>query len=150
MSPTRVSVGPSVVHLLYVSSWDIIRRHELRFQLYAGDTPFYIRFTIADWQDKAAAVRKVEHCLAEIRDSMERNYLKMNDKTIAVVATPPRHPNHGITVIKLGECIRSYSFTQGQKHRSGVRQRDVDGAASDPCLSSSLLAPAHDIHLLEM
>ena len=36
---------------------------------------------------------------------MERNDLKMNDnKTIAVVATPPRHSNHGITVIKLGEC----------------------------------------------
>ena len=29
----------------------------------------------------------------------------MNDnKTIAVVATPPRHSNRGITVIKLGEC----------------------------------------------
>ena len=29
----------------------------------------------------------------------------MNDnKTIAVVTTPPRHSNHGITVIKLGGC----------------------------------------------
>ena len=86
-------------------SWDIIRRHDLRFQLYADDTQVYIRFIIADWQDKAAALRKVEHFVAEIRDWMERNYLKMNDdKTIAMVATPPRHSNHGITVIKLGEC----------------------------------------------
>ena len=36
---------------------------------------------------------------------MERNYLKMNDnKTTAVIATPPRHFNYGITLIKLGEC----------------------------------------------
>ena len=47
----------------------------------------------------------VEHCLAEIRDWIERNYLKMNDdKTIAVAATPPRHSNHEIIVMKLGEC----------------------------------------------
>ena len=84
---------------------DIIRRHGLRFQLYADDTQVYIRFITADWQDQEAAVHKVEHCLAEIRDWMERTYLKMNDnKTIAVVATPPRHSNHGITVIKLGDC----------------------------------------------
>ena len=29
--------------------------------------------------------------------------------------------------------MRCYSFTQCQKHRSGVRQQDVHGAASDPC-----------------
>ena len=36
---------------------------------------------------------------------MERNYLKVNDdKTAELVANSSRHFDHGITVIKLGEC----------------------------------------------
>ena len=41
--------------------------------------------------------------------------------------------------------VRPYSFTQCQKDRRGVRQRDVVGAASDPCLSSSLYWHLHTI-----
>ena len=98
-------LGPLLLTFYTCPVGDIIRPHDLRFQLYADDSQVYICFITADWQDQVAAVHKVEHCLAEIHDWMERNYLKMNDdKTIAVVATPSRHSNHGITVIKLGEC----------------------------------------------
>ena len=47
---------------------DVIRHQDLRFHLYADDAQVYICFIIADWQNKASAVRTVEHCLAELRD----------------------------------------------------------------------------------
>ena len=118
-------LGPVLFTFYTCPAGNIIRRHDLRFQLYADDTQVYIRFIIGDWQEQVAVVHKVKHCLAEIRDWMERNYLKMNDdKTIAVVATPPRHSNRGIS--HQAGRVRRDSFTQCQKHWSGVRQRDVD------------------------
>ena len=107
-------------------------------------TQMILRFTSVS-SLLTGAVHKVEHCLAEIRDWMERNYLKMNDDKTVVSG---RHPtssfqpwNHSHQAGR----VRRYSFTQCQKHRRGVRQRDVDEAASDPCLSSSLYWHLHTI-----
>ena len=46
---------------------DIIRRHKLSFHLYADDTKLYIKFEMTDQTNRLLSLRRIEHCINDIR-----------------------------------------------------------------------------------
>ena len=85
---------------------DIIRRHNLSFHLYAEDTQLYIKFEMTDETNKLLFLRRIEHCINDVRVWMVANLLKVNDdKTVAfVLASRNNQAKYNITVIKIGDC----------------------------------------------
>ena len=68
---------------------DIIRRHKLSFHLYTDDTQLYIKFEMTDETNRLLSVRRIEHCINDVRVWMVANLLKVNDdKTVALVLAP--------------------------------------------------------------
>ena len=68
---------------------DIIRKHQLKFKIYADDTQLHISFTLNDEYDLHIAISKIEACVREIKEWMTLNLLKLNtEKTEVLVITP--------------------------------------------------------------
>ena len=95
-------LGPLLFTFYTCPAGDIIRRHDLHFQLYADDIQVYIRFIVLLTGKKKRLLCTRWNI---VWLTFVRNYLKTSDnKTTAVVTTPTRHSNREITVIKLGKC----------------------------------------------
>ena len=74
--PQGSILGPQKFVKYTVPLGEIIRKHGLAYHFYADDTQLYIIF---DVKNTAESIKKVELCVAEIRDWMKANYLKFND-----------------------------------------------------------------------
>lgn len=77
--PQGSVLGPVLFSLYTTPITDIIRRHGLKFHLYADDTQLYLAFNPACSDDLFTAKSTIEACVADIRIWMTCNYLKLND-----------------------------------------------------------------------
>ncbi len=69
---------------------DIIRRHKLRFKIYADDTQLKISFNVKDTNDLTLSIDSIRACVTDIKSWMTTNMLKLNaDKTEIMFITAP-------------------------------------------------------------
>ena len=57
---------------------NIIRKHGLKFRVYADDTQIYVSFNPRSPGACRAALRQLEHCITDLSDWMSMNMLKLN------------------------------------------------------------------------
>ena len=86
---------------------DIIKRHHLKYHIFADDTQLYVSFE-ADSHAGSAKTR-IENCIADIRQWMLFNGLKLNeDKTRLVVMHSKFRPRPLLDRIKVGDELIPY------------------------------------------
>lgn len=102
--PQGSVMGPILYTLYAAPIADIIRKHRLRYHIYADDTQLYIFFD-SDGVDNA--VSRIEACVADIRAWMKPNMLKLSDNksellwvTRKGVQTVPVSPP-----VTIGDCV---------------------------------------------
>jgi hypothetical protein len=89
---------------------DIIKRHHLKYHIFADDTQLYVSFE-ADSHAGSAKTR-IENCIADIRQWMLFNGLKLNeDKTLSVVVHSKFCPRPLLDQIKVGDELIPYVVT---------------------------------------
>ena len=78
---------------------------EYVIDLYTDDIQLYIKFAMTEL-NRLLSLRRIEHCINDVRGWMVDNQLKVNDdKTVAfVLSSRNNRANHNITVIKIGDC----------------------------------------------
>eukprot|EP00918_Siedleckia_nematoides_P064389 GHVU01140017.1.p1 GENE.GHVU01140017.1~~GHVU01140017.1.p1 ORF type:complete len:519 (-),score=24.55 GHVU01140017.1:616-2172(-) len=77
--PQGSVLGPILFCIYTLPLGDIVRRHNVSFHLYADDTQLYLQFLPSDLK---RTLEQMENCIADIRQWMTANHLKLNeDKT---------------------------------------------------------------------
>ena len=91
----------------------IIRQHGFMFHIYADDIQVYLTFDPKLPGEAACVIFKLSRCVAEIRNWMTRNKLKLNDsKTEFFIASPPHlMSRHFGTTLCIGTTEISPSAT---------------------------------------
>ena len=82
---------------------DIIRKHRLRFNIYADDKQLSIAFDLRSSEDLKSKIVLIEKCVQEIKQWMTVNMLKLNaEKTEVLIITSPhfkeRVDSHTVSV----------------------------------------------------
>jgi hypothetical protein len=75
--PQGSVIGPFKYPMYTSELFSIAERHGICIHMYADDTQLYASFEPNDCKDK---MLKLEACIREIREWMEQNHLKLNDK----------------------------------------------------------------------
>ena len=101
------SVFGPIIYCMYTKPVsDIIQRHGLCHHSYADDMQLYMTMDHSnnDWQDGLA---RIELCVSEIREWMNRNMLKLNDdKTeLIVFASKYKQDLYNDLSIKIGDTV---------------------------------------------
>ena len=86
-SPVTLTFGVpqgSVIWLILFTLYihplgSICIRHDINYHLYADDQQIYLSFKPVKSGDKENSIRRLEACIAEIREWMVANMLKLND-----------------------------------------------------------------------
>ena len=104
--PQGSVLGP-IIYCTYTKPVsDIIQRHGLSHHSYADDTQLYMTMDHFnnDWRDGLA---RIELCVSEIREWMNKNMLKLNDdKTeLIVFASKYRHDLYNDLSITIGDTV---------------------------------------------
>ena len=104
--PQGSVLGP-LLYSLYVSPLaDLLRKHNVEFHLYAGDTQIYATFTYNNSDEMEETKRVIELCLLDLRNWMTINKLKLNaDKTELAVLYSKFHANPDLFSIKVEDQI---------------------------------------------
>ena len=88
MMPQGSVLGPFDFPPYMIIVFNIAQKHGVSIHMYADDTQLYFSFSPSD---SAAAISKMEKCIAEIREWMDCNYLKLNDSKTEFMVIGPRH-----------------------------------------------------------
>ena len=102
--PQGSVVGPFGFPMYTTPVGRICQKHGIKYHFYADDSQLYLAF---DPDEEHIARGRLEACIAEIRDWMKSNHLKLNDtKTEFLVIGSPTHLRQlSKDGIKIGESI---------------------------------------------
>ena len=92
--PQGSVLGPLLFTLYIAPLGEIARHHGLQVHFYADDTQLYVTFDPGVRDEDADAISRLTTCLAEIRQWMVLNFVKLNDdKTEYLVISSPHMQN---------------------------------------------------------
>ena len=85
--PQGSVLGPLAFTIYIKPIGEIIRRHGIRFHIYADDTQIYCTFNPKDPESIQSALSKLSSCIQDLKLWMTQNMLKLNDtKTEFLIA----------------------------------------------------------------
>ena len=102
--PQGFVLGP-ILYLVYTSPLGaILRRHGVRFHMYADDTQLYLSMKTTKMDDVVSARTRVKVCLRELNQWMLLNNLRLNnDKTELLVLHAKHRPKSPLDSITVGD-----------------------------------------------
>jgi hypothetical protein len=100
--PQGSVLGPKGYCMYTLPLGGILRRHNMKYMIYADDTQAYLSISNASqWTESANAIAA---CFKEIRSWMNSNFLKLNDtKTEFIIFSPNNHQAPRDLCLKLGD-----------------------------------------------
>lgn len=103
--PQGSCLGP-VLFVIYASRiFDIVEKHFPGIHCYADDTQLYLSFSPNNSADQDIAVTTMEKCIADIRNWMLNDKLKLNDEKteFIIIGTPQQLSKVTIANLKVGD-----------------------------------------------
>ena len=97
-------LGPQLFSIYLLPLGKILRRHGVKFHIYADDTRLYVEFDLQDVSSFLKALLALEECIKEIRAWMVRNRLMFNDGKSEFQIIVPRH--YKAKFAALSPCLR--------------------------------------------
>ena len=101
--PQGSVLGPTLFNIYTSPLGDIIRKHNVELHFYADDSTLYIRI-VPKQENCNNAIDVIYACLADVKEWMRVNFLKLNDsKTeVMVIGLPKQLPKVSVPYITIG------------------------------------------------
>ena len=88
--PQGSVIGPRSFTMYMASVGDILRKHDIKFHMYADDIQVFLDFVPTIPGEVACCLHKLFSCISDVQKWMLRNKLKLNeDKTEVFIASYP-------------------------------------------------------------
>ena len=103
--PQGSVLGPFMYPVYTSPIFDIVSKHGLQMHMYADDTQAYFSFSVDEQND---AIEKVQNCIADVRQWMYDNHLKLNDSKTEFLVIGNKQLTRklkGVSSIKVGNTL---------------------------------------------
>ena len=88
--PQGSVIGPRSFTMYMAPVGDILRKHDIKFHMYADDIQIFLDFVPTVPGEAACCLHKLSSCISDVQKWMLRNKLKLNeDKTEFFIASSP-------------------------------------------------------------